>query len=70
VKTKKQQQQEQRPSIRDVAFKHFLDGEICHRCGATVDTYADACTASLDDACPGFIAIEEALLAERKETRT
>lgn len=33
---------------------------ICDRCGATLATYADNCTARLDDACPGFLAIEEA----------
>lgn len=33
---------------------------ICERCGATLDTYSDACTAALDDPCPGFQAIETA----------
>lgn len=36
---------------------------ICDRCGATMTTYADACTAMLDDPCPGFEAIETALQA-------
>lgn len=35
-------------------------GVICGRCGATLDTYADKCSADLDDACPGFMTIEEA----------
>lgn len=35
-------------------------GVICTRCGATLDTYADSCTADLDDACPGFVTIENA----------
>lgn len=34
---------------------------ICDRCGATLATYADRCSARLDDACPGFIAIERAV---------
>lgn len=33
--------------------------EICARCKATLATYADACTADLSDACPGFMAIEQ-----------
>jgi len=33
---------------------------ICDRCGATLDTFNEACTADLDDACPGFNAIEKA----------
>ncbi len=38
------------------------DGEICDRCGATIDTYAEVCTATdLTDDCPGFVAIEAAL---------
>ncbi len=41
----------------------FGDREICDRCGATLDTYVftEACSADLDDHCPGFIAIEAAL---------
>jgi hypothetical protein len=35
-----------------------LPGCICHRCGATLATYADKCSADLSDACPGFLAIE------------
>lgn len=33
---------------------------ICDRCGATLETYADKCTADLDARCPGFEAIERA----------
>ncbi len=39
---------------------------ICERCGATMQTYADACTADLGDACPGFVAIEEAVKESRQ----
>jgi ribosomal protein L40E len=38
----------------------LLGALICERCGATLETYADACTARLDEACPGFMAVEEA----------
>ena len=31
---------------------------ICDQCGATLDTFAEVCTADLDDACPGFRLIE------------
>lgn len=33
---------------------------ICNRCGATLDTFADDCSADLDDPCPGFLAIDGA----------
>lgn len=32
--------------------------EICDRCHATLATYADACSAPLDEICPGFEAVE------------
>jgi hypothetical protein len=38
----------------------FGTGSICQRCGATLDTFADACTADLTDPCPGFLAIDRA----------
>lgn len=31
---------------------------ICGRCGATLATYADKCSADLDERCPGFNAID------------
>jgi len=34
------------------------DSVICKRCGATLSTYADACSASLSYPCPGFLEIE------------
>jgi hypothetical protein len=37
------------------------DAVICDRCGATMATYADDCSAPLDEACPGFLAIEQAV---------
>jgi hypothetical protein len=33
---------------------------ICERCHATLDDYAETCTADLGDPCPGFARIEEA----------
>ena len=34
------------------------DSVICRECGATLKTFADMCTAGLQEACPGFLAIE------------
>ena len=33
---------------------------ICDRCGATLATYADACTAENRDPCPGELAMDKA----------
>lgn len=38
--------------------RSLSDSVICRDCSATLKTYADACTAGLGDACPGFWAIE------------
>ena len=40
--------------------RSLRDSVICKDCGATLGTYADACTADLDDPCPGYLAIERA----------
>jgi hypothetical protein len=37
-----------------------LTGEICARCGATLKTFSDKCSAGLSDTCPGFWAIDNA----------
>lgn len=54
-----------RPSDRLKNEGEFVVGkrgrkEICERCGATLETFADTCSADLDDACPGFLAIDAA----------
>lgn len=36
------------------------DSVICGKCSATLKTFADACTAGLQDQCPGYLAIERA----------
>lgn len=38
--------------------KACLDHVICTRCGATLATYSDKCSADLSDTCPGFQTIE------------
>lgn len=42
-----------RPTSADV-IDYFGDRQICHRCGASVSTYGDKCSADLDDRCEGF----------------
>jgi hypothetical protein len=37
---------------------------ICPRCHATLRTFADICTAALDERCPGFETVENAGKAE------
>lgn len=43
--------------------EHLGGKVICDRCGATLDTFADACSADLCDICPGFTAIDQAKAA-------
>ena len=46
---------------RRLSVEAALAGKvICDRCGATLETYAEACTAELSERCPGFEAIENA----------
>lgn len=40
-------------------------GEICPRCHATLADFDNRCTASLDEACPGFVALEDARATAR-----
>ena len=46
----------------EIAFVERMLGDsiICQACGATLQTFADACTAGLLDRCAGFEAIEQA----------
>lgn len=39
---------------------YLRDSLICSDCSATLTTFAEACTADLDDPCPGYLAIERA----------
>lgn len=40
--------------------KSLGNATICTLCGATLESFAETCTASLQDLCPGFTAIEQA----------
>lgn len=40
---------------------YFGDRHICDRCGASISSYSDKCSAPLDDPCEGFLAIEDML---------
>jgi hypothetical protein len=45
----------------------ILSGQvICSRCGATLDDYADKCSAPLESPCPGFLLVEGARLHIRR----
>lgn len=54
--------------ITDGAAKKLGDECICSRCGATLASYADLCSAALDERCPGFERIEQ-VVAETKERK-
>ncbi len=43
------------------------DKVICPRCGATLETWPDVCSATLADPCPGFVAYDEARTAAMKD---
>ena len=45
---------------REFVERSLGDSVICSRCSATLRAYADACTADLQELCPGFLAIEQA----------
>lgn len=51
--------------ISDAAAQKLGDEQICSRCGATLASYADLCNAALDEACPGFERIEQAVAETR-----
>ena len=56
-----------RRKAREVAYvQAHCTGTICDRCGATLDTFADQCSAELDDACPGFLVIDAAKMRFNK----
>ena len=40
----------------------LADREICLRCGATLETFAEQCAADLAEPCEGFLRIENAKL--------
>lgn len=45
---------------RDFVERSLGDSVICPTCNATLNTFADACTAGLQEPCPGYLAIENA----------
>ncbi len=42
-------------------------GVICGKCGATLETFDNVCSAALDEQCPGFLAIEQATAEWRRK---
>jgi len=53
-----------RPTSGDV-IDYYGDRQICDRCGATVSTYGDRCSAPLDEACEGFQTYDHMLATVR-----
>jgi ribosomal protein L40E len=47
----------------------LADSVICSRCGATLATYADVCSAPITESCPGFDAIEDVRQKFAKQSR-
>jgi len=45
---------------REYVKRRLADDVICERCGATLNTFSDACRADLAELCPGYIVIENA----------
>lgn len=54
-----------KPNSADV-IDYFGDRQICTRCGATVTSYGDKCSAALDDPCEGFQIYEQMLATVAK----
>lgn len=50
----------QRLQDEEAFVRKELPEGICGRCGATLDSYGSLCAAELDEACPGFNAVEAA----------
>ena len=49
---------EQLERVHALVQQRIGPGVICPRCRATLSTFADQCSADLDQRCPGFNAIE------------
>jgi ribosomal protein L40E len=45
---------------RSYIERELADQVICSRCRATLLTYAEKCSAAVDDCCPGYESIEAA----------
>jgi hypothetical protein len=41
--------------------------EVCSRCHATLDNYDTTCTAALEEKCPGFLTVEQAINKAKAE---
>lgn len=54
---------------KEFVEEYFGPAKICGRCDATLKTYS-YCPADLDDACPGFLAIERAKKQFSKDNPT
>jgi ribosomal protein L40E len=58
---------ELRERVQQIVRAEFGGRVICTRCRATLSTYADKCSADLDERCPGFNAVDLVQCRAEKE---
>lgn len=58
---------ELREQVQLLVRQRIGTGVICPRCGATFASYADKCSAPLDERCPGFNAVDLVQMRAEKE---
>lgn len=58
---------ELRERVQQLVRERIGAGVICSRCGASFVSYADKCTADLDERCPGFNAVDLVQTRAEKE---
>lgn len=58
---------ELRERVQAIVRAEFGERVVCSRCHATLSTYADKCSADLDERCPGFNAIDLVQMRAEKE---
>lgn len=58
---------ELREQVSRIVEQRLAGRVICSRCGATIKTFSDVCTADLLDRCPGFEAIDRVQVVVERE---
>lgn len=67
TKTRKQRDQEERVARQQRMLAAALGNKvICEACGATLETFDNACSAELDVWCDGFLCIELVLYPDER----
>ena len=57
------------PAVKEAVEEALGDSVICDVCQATLETYADRCTADLGDVCPGFDTVDKEEQEQRRLSR-